>query len=417
MMTGCDSGGSSDDDGPTDKTATITAGGSDTALVVIGTDGELKTGLKVYIKTDTNTPKSTVTVTTATDASLGNLVSNAVTVTPKTDRLVITGLSVDAAGGNDKLASGNNEVKVVLKADAQQTADSGVAAHTHSGTPVVVPPETATPPAYVVVATAGDAGAETKIHYASASKVLNYYVTSGSLVTKTLDEDFDADLIAVLSILGTGDAIQFEGTTGAADTITFSTAPTVPKLQTALDAVSASATTPTVTLGGSTQTTTIGASDTVTIPAGVTVTVDAGNILGVAGTLAFTDNTSVLALIGAAGELKATATTAKFHANATTTTGADLSLTVTAGTLTPATGWTTADASAPASVTFTSATADAGTGTAYVLGNASLAINNASTAHPVTPIVSTAVTGGSEAAGGIKAAASSAVVITGKATI
>jgi hypothetical protein len=51
------------------------------------------------------------------------------------------------------------------------------------------------------------------------------------------------------------------------------------------------------------------------------VTVGAGNILGVAGTLAFTDNTSVLALIGTGGELKATATTAKFHANATTTNG------------------------------------------------------------------------------------------------
>jgi hypothetical protein len=261
-----------------DRTATITAAEDDTALVVIATGGTLKSNLNVYIKTDGSTPKSTVTVTAATDTNLGTVVSGGVTVTPKTDRLVITGLSVDASGGDHKLASGNNEVKVVLKADAQQSGASGVAAHTHSGTPVVVPPETADPPAYVVVATASAVSAATKIHYASASKVLNYHVTNGSLVTETLDEDFDAALIAVLTVLEATDTIQFGADGVVTDIGVLAASPTAAKVTAALGFADA------VTLGDDLSLTAdfaVPAGKTLTIAAQKTLTVEATATLDV----------------------------------------------------------------------------------------------------------------------------------------
>jgi hypothetical protein len=386
--------------------------------VVIATGGTLKTTLYVYLKT-TGTPASEITITgtaltgadlTAAGAALGN----GVTVTPKTDRFVITGLTAaDSTGGVTTLLTGTDKVKVTLKADAQQSGASGVAAHT--GVPVVVLEDSAG--GYTVVAAASGVGANlAKLHYDSTSKVLKYNeTTTNAETTETLDEDFDAALIAVLSNLVPTDTVEFDAN-GNANAVVFTIAPTAAaKLQAVLDNVGG--TTPGVTLGGSTQTTTIAAGSTVTIPAGVTVTVDAANILSVAGTLAFTDNTSVLALIGADGELKATADTAKFHANATTTTGAGLSLTVTAAAdLTTATGWSSDNPGTGVSVTVTTGTAASGSGAAYVLGNASLAIKNVTTGaiHAVIPEVSTAA--GTATEGGIKAGASSAVVITGKAS-
>jgi hypothetical protein len=409
MMTGCDSGGGSDDPPPaSDQIATIDVTAGDTALVVIATGGTIKNTAKVFIKDD----GSAVTITN--ESTLSGATELGAGIEKKNDRFVITGLTAaDSTGGTDKLVEGTGTVTVMLKVDAQQSAATGVAAHT--GVPVVIDAQE-----YTLGSIAEDKIAFTPATTSPpAPAKVNWHVNGGSATGDTpLDPDFDADLIAVLGALAATDIVVFEAS-NVVDEITFTAAPTAAaKLQTALTAVAAGSTNKSVTLGGSTQTTTIGAGSTVTIPAGVTVTVGAGNILDVAGTLAFTDNTSVLALIGTGGELKATATTAQFHANATTTTGAGLSLTVTAGAVDgAATGWTSTNASGGDSVVLTTATASSNTGTAYVLGNASLAINNVSASNSeaaaVTAVVSTAAGDSNEAEGGIKAGASSAVVITG----
>jgi hypothetical protein len=227
--------------------------------------------------------------------------------------VVITGLTAaDTSGGTDTLVEGTDKVKVTLKADAQQSGATAVAAHT--GVPVVVPPETADPPAYVVVATAGDVDDVTKIHYTSASKSLKYQTTGdGSATTKTLDEDFDAALIAVLSNLVNTDTVEFDAN-GNANAVVFTIAPTAAaKLQAVLDNVGGM--TPGVTLGADTtiaadvavpagktltiaasKTLTVSAAKTLTLAAGATVTLPDTAILTLAKTALITlaDNTSVI---------------------------------------------------------------------------------------------------------------------------
>jgi hypothetical protein len=361
----------------------------------------------VYIKTD----GKEVLITNNSDDTAYTQVTGAVLIaaTESTKPVLwVKGLTAavsgDAVAG--KIFAGTLDVKVVITGGAQ-TGNVGDITAVVSGTAVVIDAQE-----YTLDSIAAGKIVFTAASHPTPAKV-NWQTTAGNATGDTnLDPIFDAALIAVLTELEATDEI----TVGAKGIITgvkiVASAPTTAKINAVLGVHD------NVTLGVD------GApDDDVTVPAGVTLTiaatkkltVAAGKVLEVAGTLAFTDETSVLGLLGADGELQATAT-AKFHANATTTTGAGLSLTVTGGTVAgSATGWTSDDPSTGASVTVTSVSpASTGTGTAYVLGNASLAINNATTAHATDAVVSTAA--GTPAVGGIKAASSSAVVITGKAT-
>jgi hypothetical protein len=149
------------------------------------------------------------------------------------------------------------------------------------------------------------------------------------------------------------------------------------------------------------------AGTTLTVAANTTLTVS--GLLTVDGTLAFTDATSQVVLL--AGSSISAAATGVLKANASTADGSGVSLHVAAaGAPGTPTAFTSDDVNAPAVVTLTTAsTAAGGAGTAYPLGNASFAVENASTATPAAAV--TSIVQNPAAAGIIKAAATSTVVV------
>jgi hypothetical protein len=160
---------------------------------------------------------------------------------------------------------------------------------------------------------------------------------------------------------------------------------------------------------------TVPAGATFTVPAGKTFTVDKQKTLEINGTLAFTDASSKV-IIEAEGSLKADEKGA-FHAKAgDTTDGSAVALTVAAtGNTGTATPYTSDDVAPPAAVTLTTAAGGAGSNaTAYVIGNASFAVNNKVTAGSDGTAVTSTAAASSAAAGTITAAADSAIVLVGK---
>jgi hypothetical protein len=153
-----------------------------------------------------------------------------------------------------------------------------------------------------------------------------------------------------------------------------------------------------------------------TIPATTTLTVaeDATLTVAAGGNLTFTNNTSKVVLLAGAS-LEAAATTSVLASKGTTTAdGSGISLTVTASSdLAAPTGYKSDTPAANATITLTTDTAGTQTAAAYVIGNASFLIAGlSSNAHSVAPVVSTAAAT-SAAIGGIKAGASSAVILVG----
>jgi hypothetical protein len=137
----------------------------------------------------------------------------------------------------------------------------------------------------------------------------------------------------------------------------------------------------------------------------VTLAVGAG---GTVNDIAFPAATSQV-YIAPGAALGATASTV--FANGSTETGAGIKLTVAASTA-PSTATGFIGVNSGGTVTLTTETADTGSGTAYPLGNASFAVNNATTALPVTGATSTA---GTTAAGIIKADTGAVVILAGTA--
>jgi hypothetical protein len=130
----------------------------------------------------------------------------------------------------------------------------------------------------------------------------------------------------------------------------------------------------------------------------------------VEGTLAFVDDASKVVITGT---LTSVGAGAKFRAKAGATDGAGIKLTVAATSdLKTATGFTSPNVTAPDAVVITSAGAGGGTGVAYVIGDASFALNNASTALTVDGVTSSAGTA-TDDGGGITAASGTAVILAG----
>jgi hypothetical protein len=147
------------------------------------------------------------------------------------------------------------------------------------------------------------------------------------------------------------------------------------------------------------------------ISADQSLTIEGGSALTVQGTLEFEDNTAEL-IIEAGGSITATAA-GTFKATPTAANGAGVILGVYAtGALTTPTGFTSNNATAPAAVVLTTATAGTnGSLTAYVIGNASFAVNNATTAAATTAVTSTNAS--TAAAGTITAGTGTTIILTG----
>jgi hypothetical protein len=291
----------------TKDTGTVTQG--DTALRVTASDGGFANNVKVYIKTADG---AEVVITTA--GTLSNYTAvDAGKVTQSSGKIVVMGLAAAAASATDgsKLKSGG-AVSVVIKADAQSTQITAANVTATTGKPVTLAASTVTTTTdYTLVTggTSGTIGSDGAFGFDAAGAnpaAIKYYTNSAAVPlsgTTPLDADFDAKLITVLGALATGDKFVVTNNTTTFTSISFlnTTAPTVAKLQTALDN-SAS-----VTLGVDT---TIGTD--FTVPTGVTLTVGAGNTLAVAagktvtvpdtaiiklaktGIISLADNTSVI---------------------------------------------------------------------------------------------------------------------------
>ncbi|MDR2493657.1 MAG: hypothetical protein LBD24_00355, partial [Spirochaetaceae bacterium] len=398
----------------------VTAG--DTALKITGTtttasfkDGS---GIKVYIKDN----GKEALITDATPAPTGYTAPSGTAVliaehdaTSGKPVLWVKGLTAAATPvASGKLISGTADITVKIAVGAQD-GDVGAVAAPVSGVATVIPAGT-----YAINGTAGSAG---QITLVSGYQITYFSSASGASQVQNAPvpaaNDFNKQIIDVLTTATSGLVADDKITVDAKGIITgaeiVAASPTTAKinavlalLDTTLGVDGAPDDDVTVPAG---VTLTIAASKKLTIPASKTLTVS--GTLAVAGILAWTNNTAVL-IIQAGGEVTGTAAAA-FHAKAATTTGADLALTVTAASdPTTATGWTSSNATAPASVvlTTTSPAGAPGTGSAYVLGNASFAINNCTTGAAVTAVTSTV---GTPAAGGIKAGTGTAVVIIGSA--
>ncbi|MDR2444685.1 MAG: hypothetical protein LBD44_01940 [Spirochaetaceae bacterium] len=188
-------------------------------------------------------------------------------------------------------------------------------------------------------------------------------------------------------------------------------------------AVSADAIVNNITFVGATNITALTADaftiDSYTVPEKVKFAIPASKIftvtkaLEVNGTLSFGNDTSKV-ILGESASLKAGAS-GIFSAKAGTDDGSGIDLSVAASTvLVTSTGFTSNDATAGAAITLTTATAGTDTPTGYIIGNASFAINNATSGAPAAAVTSTTAGTGKAAAGEIKAGTGTAITLVGK---
>jgi hypothetical protein len=216
---------------------------------------------------------------------------------PSSGTILYKGLTVVASSpSTGQLLAGSITITVPKDDKGAATALNATA-----GTAVVVPVDTGGA-GYTVETDAVGVDNNAEIFY-SANDGLKYQATGGSAVTVAAADFsavFNADLIAVLGALTTGDTVTFAN--GVITAATFTIAPdAAAKLQAVLNYAGET------TLGGSGTTTTISAA--VAVPAGKTLVVDAGNTLTVGTGITLTVNPGATLTFGAAGIIDASAGT------------------------------------------------------------------------------------------------------------
>jgi hypothetical protein len=199
--------------------------------------------------------------------------------------------AADATGSASKFKVGSVTVTVPKDDKGDATALNATV-----GTAVIVPVDSGGA-GYTV----GDGNTtNATIKYTSGTKELKYKETTPTAATETLDSVFDADIIAVLGALTTGDTVTF-GAGGAIANATFASAPADGD---AISAVLSGATV--VTIGTGADATGIGsfrvpAGKTLEITdAGAEVTVDNTLVVGVTGGQAVTLTKAVITAAAAA---------------------------------------------------------------------------------------------------------------------